>query len=118
MTTLLINQQAKFQIAAKGVDGTDRPAGFSATISNYAVAYVAIDGAGWLHAVPKTTGAVTVTITGHSQDGTEMTPLSLDFQINPLPVPQADHFEASAPVLDSLIIVPADPGTDTVTGNL
>lgn len=118
MTEFLINQQAKFSLAAKDADGIDRPAGFSVTTSDYSIAYVAIDGSNWIHVVPKAPGSVTVTVTGHSQDGTAMTPLTLEFTIDPLPTPQATHFEAGEPVLDSLIIVPPDPGTDTATGNL
>lgn len=120
LTTLDITQRAKFPFYSKGSDGAARPCGYSVKTSDYSVAYAAVDGSGWIHIVPKTIGTVTVTISGHSQDGTAMTPLSLDFSVTPVPVPQADHFEiGTIEVMGPLAPQsPADPGTDTVTGTL
>lgn len=120
-TSLQINQEAIFSITSNGADESPRPAGFSATINPYSVAYVAAapTGGGNLHVVGKTVGTCTLTISGHSQDGTSLPDLSLDFNLTAIPVPQATHFVAgSIAVGDQGITTPADPGTDTITGSL
>lgn len=72
-------------------------------ISPYSVAYVA-NASGTLHVVAKTVGAVTLTISGHSQDGTP---------------PQATHFVlGSWTVKNQDITTPDDPGVDTVNGTV
>jgi len=117
-TNLLTTQEAIFTVSAD--DGTtSRPAGFSAQVSPYANAYVALVGGNTLHLVPKQPGASTVTINGHSQDGTPLPPVSLSFNASLPPVPQATEFVLSTPsVSNQNITTPGDPGTDTVTGTV
>ena len=118
MTT---GQEAVFDLSAADdlTPPVQRPAGFSAQVDNYPVAYIALQGGNHLHVVAKTVGTVNVTINGHSDDGTALPPLSLQFVISAPPVPQATHFVATTPAVKGTdITTPADPGTDTVTGTV
>jgi hypothetical protein len=119
MTTLLTNQEAVFNVQAFDDSNAAKPAGFSAKVSGYPGAYVAIVGSNNIHFVAVNPGTYTVTVTGHSQDGTALPTLTLDFTVNTPPVPQATHLVLSDPVVgNKSIVTPADPGTDTVTGNV
>lgn len=119
MTTLLTTQEAIFDISAAQTDGISRAAAFSATVSDYSTAYVALVGANHIHCVSKKAGTVTVTVSGHSQDGTALPPITKDFTFNTPPSPQADHFITTDPsVRNTDTITPQDPGTDTVTGTV
>lgn len=117
---LLTNQEALQALSATGADGSAKPAGFSAQIAPYATAYVALTGGNTLHIVPKgPTGDVTVTITGHSADGTALPVVTITYTISAPPVAQATQIVAADPTIKGQdITTPPDPGTDTVTGNL
>lgn len=118
-TSLIIGQDARFPLFAKGSDGTPRPAAFSVKSSDYSIGYVAVTGGNTVYAVSKAVGSFTATVTGHSQDGTALPPLVMSFDVIPVPVPQADHFEVGSLVVEDWAITrPDDPGTDTVTGTL
>lgn len=116
---MILGQDAKFPIFSKGSDGVSRPAAFSVKSSNYAVGYVALQGTNTVYAVSKAVGSFDATITGHSQDGTPLPPVVVNFTVTPVPVPQAEHFEAGTPAVENWALGrPDDPGTDTVTGSL
>lgn len=72
-----------------------------------------------LHCVPKKAGTVSITVSGHSADGTPLPSLTFDFTISNPPVPQADHFVLGSPTVKGQdTTTPADPGTDTVVGTV
>jgi hypothetical protein len=105
-------------IGAQDDSGNPLPAAFSAQIAPYSVAYVANDG-GVLHVVAKTVGTATLTISGHSQNGTALPNQTQDFTVSAPPVPQATHFViGSWTVKGDDITTPLDPGTDTVNGTV
>lgn len=118
-TTLTTIQEAFFDLSAAGSDETPRPAGFSAVVSDYSKGYIALVGTR-LHFVSKgTAGANSVTISGHSQDGTALPDKVVDFNVTDPPVPQATHFViGDISVADQNITTPGDPGTNTVTGSV
>lgn len=115
--SLQLGQEAFLSsLGAQDDSGTPQSAAFSAQIAPYAVAYVANAG-GTLHVVAKTTGSATLTISGHSQDGTPLPNQTQDFTISTPPPPQATHFVlGSWTVKGQDITTPADPGVDTVSG--
>lgn len=119
MTTLLTNQEATFNVGATDDLNNAKPAAFTAQVSGYPGAYVALVGSNQLHFVAKVAGTFTVTITGHSQDGTALPTLTLDFTVNVPPVPQATKLTVTDPIVSNQsIVTPADPGNSTVTGNV
>ena len=90
--SLILGQEAVLSsIGAQDDSGNPQPAAFSAQIAPYSAAYVANAG-GTLHVVAKTTGSATLTISGHSQDGTALPPQAQDFTITTPPPPQATQF--------------------------
>ena len=119
MTNILTTEEAVFSISATGADGTAKPAAFAAQVSGYPGAYIAIVGANNLHFVANDPGDYTVTIGGHSADGTALPDLTLDFHVAAPPVPQATALVASTPAVRTKdLVTPADPGTNTVTGSV
>lgn len=120
-TALLTNQEGVFTFLAydSATPPNQRPAGFSAQVAPYSVAYVALTGTNTLHVVPKTAGSFTITINGHASDGSALAPLELDFTASTPPISPATNFVASTVTVKGQdITTPADPGTDTVTGNV
>jgi hypothetical protein len=118
MTSMTLGQEAVFALAAKDNTDVDRPVSFSITVTNYAAIYVQVAG-NTVHVVSKGVGTGNAVISGHSQDGTALPDLTMEFTVGPVPIPQATHFVAgSVTVKNSDITTPADPGTDTVTGTL
>lgn len=97
-----------------------RPAGFSATVSNYSVAYVANVGTNGLSVVSKGLGTCDVTIFSHSQDGTPLPNIVRSYTVDPAPVPQANNLVVNNDqgVQPNGLTTPSDPGTDTVVGSL
>jgi len=114
---LIVGQCASFTLSSKGSDGALRPSIAVLRTSNYAVGCVNIDSGKQVAIRAKTVGTFDVNITGHSQDNTEMTPITFNVNVSAVPVPQADHFETSAVFIDDGYLKPGDPGTDTVTFN-
>jgi hypothetical protein len=117
-TQLFIGQCASFPLASKGSDGALRPCSFVIHTSDYAVGCANINGLKVVGVRGKSAGAFDVTITGHSADGTAMTPTTLSFTVAEVPVPQADHFETGAISISDGYLQPTDPGSDTVTGTM
>ncbi len=119
-TTLTTSQAAFFDLSAAGADESPRPAGFSAAVSDYAKGYVALLGLNRLYFVSKgIPGVNSITISGHSQDGTALPDRIIDFNVTSPPVPQATHFViGDISVVNQDITTPGDPGTDTVTGGV
>ena len=116
---LILGQEAVLSsIGAQDDSGNPQPAAFSAQIAPYSAAYVANAG-GTLHVVAKTTGSATLTISGHSQDGTALPPQAQDFTITTPPPPQATQFILGSWTVKSKdITTPLDPGVDTVNGTV
>lgn len=118
-TNLLTTEEAVVTISATGADGSPKPAAFAAQITNYPGAYLAIVGGNQLHVVARDPGDYTVTIGGHSADGTALPNTTIDFHVDAPPVPQATALGASAPSVSTQnITTPPDPGTNTVTGSV
>ncbi len=118
-TPLLTNQQARFSVGAADDANNAKPAGFSAQVSGYPNAYVYLNGANEVNFVARQPGNFTVTVTGHSQNGTLLPTLTVDFVVSAPPVPQATHLTATDPIVRNQdITTAADPGTDTITGNV
>jgi len=93
---LIVGQCASFTLASKGSDGALRPSVAVLKTSNLAVGCVNIDSGKQVAIRGKTIGTFDVTITGHSADQTEMTPITINCTVSAPPVPQADHYEMSA----------------------
>src|SRR5271157_4556007 len=91
---LLVNQIDYFTVGAQGAGGETEPAGFSVQVSDYTVAYVGFLGnpPNTVAVVPKKAGTVTVTVSGHSADGTALPAITRSYEFDPLPVPQATQF--------------------------
>lgn len=118
-TTLTTSQAAFFDLSAAGADDTPRPAGFSAIVSDYSKGYVALVGTRVYFVSKGTAGANSITISGHSQNGTTLPDVTLDFNVTLPPVPQATHFViGDISVVNQDITTPGDPGTDTITGTV
>lgn len=118
-TSLLTTEEAVVNISATGADGSPKPAAFAAQVTNYPGAYIAVVGNNQLHFVARAAGDYTVTIGGHSQDGTELPTTTIDFHVAEPPVAQATSLVASDPTVRAQdITTPADPGTNTVTGTV
>src|SRR5271157_229957 len=117
--SLLVNQTDWFTVGAQGAGGESEPAGYSVQVSDYATAYVAPapNFANRVYVVPKKAGSVTVTVSGHSADGTALPPITRSYEFDPLPLPQATQFVLGADSSDNINQAPADPGTDTITGS-
>lgn len=106
-------------ISATGADGSPKPAAFAAQVTGYPGAYIAVVGNNQLHFVAREPGDYSVTIGGHSQDGTELPVTTIDFHVDAPPIPQATSLVASTPTVSAQnITTPADPGTNTVTGTV
>ncbi len=117
-TQLIVGQCASFPFTSKGSDGTVRPCSFVLHTSNYPVGCVNYDGAG-IAVRAKSVGSFDVTISGHSQNLTQMTPTVLSYTVVLPPDPtQADHFEIGDVFISDGFAKPADPGSDTVTGTI
>ncbi len=102
--------------AKNSTSGSARPAALSAQVSGYPGAYVALVGANNLHFVAQAPGDYTVTVSGHSADGTALPSITASFTVTAPPVEQADAITATDPVIRTKDnITPADPGTDTVS---
>ncbi len=106
-----------FPLLSKGSDGVARPCSFVLHTTDYAVGCVNFDSNG-VEVRGLTVGTLDVNITGHSQNGTPMTPLTLNFEVTIPPPPQADHFEIGDLFINDGFAKPANPGTDSVNGNL
>lgn len=108
-----------FSVSAMGGDGSPKSAAFAAQVTNYPGAYLAVVGTNQLHFVARDPGSYTVTIGGHSQDGTPLPNITIDFEVSAPPIPQATALVASTPTVKAQdITTPADPGTNTVTGTV
>jgi hypothetical protein len=129
MSTPQINpgQSAVVGINGNGTTGNVLPLGsLIASIDNYAAAYVAKiqpDNAAqvYFNLVPKSvpvgqTITVNVTLTGTSQDGTALPPVTLPFQlVGAAPPPQAVAIAPSTPNVSSQFANSStDPGSGTV----
>ena len=119
-TNLITGQEAIIPLSATGADGTGKPAGISAKVVPYPGLHLSLSSGGSpLHAVADSAGDYTVTISGHSQDGTTLPNDLLQFHVTVPPPPQATSIVVGTITIKGAdITTPADPGTDTVVGNL
>lgn len=118
-TTILINQCTRILISALGSDESQRPATFKVTVTDYSKGYVNVGGGNQIWYIPRVPGDNSYTITGKSQDGTDLPPTTYNVTATALPVPQATHFEFTAvEVRNQDITTPADPGVDNVSGSI
>lgn len=115
MTPLSVGQEATFNVGA--TDGTNpRAANLVAQLDTFGtVGYIALVTPTEVHFVALGAGTGVVTITGHSQDGTALTPITKEFTVGATPVTQANTITASEPVVKNQdITTPPNPGSDTI----